>query len=394
MSLAPGTETIGTALRVGPRPARSTGARRARQRGTRTRTGSTTGSDILPAQRAQLLSHLSHETTSGSAEGNDRGSSASSTRPISWRTRPARSCAPTHEPFLLYYATPVPHSRCRSRIRSRSTAVSGRTCPRGGRYLRHPEPRAAYAAMVTRFDRDIGRLADLLEELGIRDTPSSSSPATTAPPSTSEATIPSSSRGPAACAGRTWLHEGGIRVPLIVDRPGRIEAGSSSDARSRTGPLPDDPGHRKRRGERRGEGRHRPHSGPARNRTCTRSTPCWEFTREADCGPAHRTPGIAPGAHADADAPIELFDLETDPAEEHDVAAANPGCGPDRRDDACLAHAQPRTAVLRSGGTWRGSNPVAGEAACVAVGLVGVMEHPSPTRPTDGRRRDRGQRAP
>src|SRR5262249_5632180 len=36
-------------------------------------------------------------------------------------------------------------------------------------YLPHPTPRAAYAAMVTRMDRSVGRILDLLKELGLDD---------------------------------------------------------------------------------------------------------------------------------------------------------------------------------------------------------------------------------
>ena len=39
---------------------------------------------------------------------------------------------------------------------------------RGGNgYLPHPSPRAAYAAMITRMDREVGRILDLVRELGL-----------------------------------------------------------------------------------------------------------------------------------------------------------------------------------------------------------------------------------
>ena len=59
-------------------------------------------------------------------------------------------------------------------------------------YLPHRAPRAAYAAMVTRLDREVGRLTALVDELGLGQTRSSSSPATTARRSTAAPTRRSS----------------------------------------------------------------------------------------------------------------------------------------------------------------------------------------------------------
>ena len=36
-------------------------------------------------------------------------------------------------------------------------------------YLPHRTPRAAYAAMVTRMDREVGRIVDLVKEAGLED---------------------------------------------------------------------------------------------------------------------------------------------------------------------------------------------------------------------------------
>ena len=96
-------------------------------------------------------------------------------------------------------------------------------------YLPHRRPRAAYAAMITRMDRDIGRLLDLLDELGLAE---------------STVVLFSSDNGPTYVSGvdreffassgglrgrKGQLYEGGIRVPMIVRWPGRVAAGSQSD---------------------------------------------------------------------------------------------------------------------------------------------------------------------
>src|SRR4029434_6440850 len=101
----------------------------------------------------------------------------------------------------------------------------------GGRgYLPHRTPRAAYAAMVTRMDRDIGRLLDLVKQLGLED---------------NTIVIFTSDNGPlydrlggtdtdffssaANMRGRKGsYYEGGFHEPCLVKWPGKIAPGSSS----------------------------------------------------------------------------------------------------------------------------------------------------------------------
>ena len=135
-------------------------------------------------------------------------------------------------PFFLYYATPVPHVALQ--VPEDSLAeYSGQfdeTPYLGQRgYLPHPAPRAAYAAMVTRMDRNVGRILDLLDELGLAE---------------NTVVMFSSDNGPTFAGGadseffnsaaglsglKQELREGGIRVPLIVRWPGKVAAGSTSD---------------------------------------------------------------------------------------------------------------------------------------------------------------------
>jgi len=96
-------------------------------------------------------------------------------------------------------------------------------------YTPHLKPRAAYAAMITRMDKDIGRILSLLAELSLEDDTvvffTSDNGATWvggADTQFFESNAPLRGR-------KAQLWEGGIRVPLIARWPGRIPAGTVSD---------------------------------------------------------------------------------------------------------------------------------------------------------------------
>ncbi|MBI4603746.1 MAG: sulfatase-like hydrolase/transferase [Planctomycetes bacterium] len=137
-------------------------------------------------------------------------------------------------PFFLYLPFHIPHVAIQ--VPEDSLAEYRGLWPdppyEGGKgYLPHAAPRAAYAAMVTRMDRDIGRLLDLLDELGLaRDTAvffSSDNGPTHGGVGGSDSEFFASAAGLRGLKGS--VHEGGIRVPLIARWPGRIRAGSVSD---------------------------------------------------------------------------------------------------------------------------------------------------------------------
>ncbi|HJT79008.1 MAG TPA: arylsulfatase, partial [Gemmataceae bacterium] len=137
-------------------------------------------------------------------------------------------------PFFLYYATTVPHLALQ--VPEDSLAEYAGKFPEkpytGDRgYLPQRQPHAAYAAMITRLDRDVGRLLALLQELGL-----------------AERTIVvfASDNGPlydrlggtdtqffnsaAGFRGRKGsFYEGGFREPCLVRWPGHVAAGSVSD---------------------------------------------------------------------------------------------------------------------------------------------------------------------
>jgi arylsulfatase len=96
-------------------------------------------------------------------------------------------------------------------------------------YIKHAHPRACYAGMVTRMDKDVGRIMALLKELGLDNNTlvifSSDNGPTYAGGADSEFF---ESAGPLrGLKGSVW--EGGIRVPHIARWPGRIKPGSKTD---------------------------------------------------------------------------------------------------------------------------------------------------------------------
>jgi arylsulfatase len=124
-------------------------------------------------------------------------------------------------PFFLYFATTVPHMAMQvpeSSLAEYRAKIDEKPYT-GTSYLAHPEPHAAYAAMVTRMDQDVGMiLARLRERCKDRDTlvifTSDNGP--TFNVGGADSTFFNSTAG---LRGRKMdLYEGGIRVPLIAAR--------------------------------------------------------------------------------------------------------------------------------------------------------------------------------
>ena len=139
-------------------------------------------------------------------------------------------------PFFLYLPVVTTHLSIQVPEDEPSLAGYRRLIPeapyehRSG-YVRHPTPRAAYAAMVTRTDRQIGDLLDRIERLGLTDDTlvaftSDNGPAFARLGGTDSDFFRSA--GP--FRGRKGsVHEGGLRVPMIAKLPGSIPAGTVSD---------------------------------------------------------------------------------------------------------------------------------------------------------------------
>ncbi len=131
-------------------------------------------------------------------------------------------------PFFLYLAYTLPHA---NNERGGLTG-DGMETPSYEPYADRdwPNPQKGHAALISRFDRDVGRVLQKLRDLGIdQDTIVffSSDNGTHKEGGANPAFFKSS--GPLRGIKRD-LYEGGIRVPTIVRWPGTIPAGTVSDA--------------------------------------------------------------------------------------------------------------------------------------------------------------------
>ncbi len=129
--------------------------------------------------------------------------------------------------FFLYLAYTLPHANNESHFNNEH----GMEIPDYGQYddKDWPEAQKGHAAMISRLDKDIGELIDVLTELGIEDQTLIVFSSDNGPHQEGKADPEFfNSNGPLRGMKRD-LYEGGIRVPTLAYWPGTIAPGTQTD---------------------------------------------------------------------------------------------------------------------------------------------------------------------
>ncbi|WP_202964421.1 arylsulfatase [Algibacter lectus] len=152
------------------------------------------------------------------------------------------------EPFFLYLPFAIPHAEltiqeeAKKQYRGlnwpetpKSEGGGGHKDDAGygsqyvGGYCATDEPNITYAAMISKMDENIGRILDLLEELGIAENTIVMFASDNGPSDEGGQDIPFFDSSGGLRGKKRDIYEGGIRIPFVVRWKGTIEAGVESD---------------------------------------------------------------------------------------------------------------------------------------------------------------------
>jgi len=143
----------------------------------------------------------------------------------------------SENPFFLYFATPIPHVPLQApdSIVQKYKLLFGDENPYLGEqgYFPNIKPRATYAAMVTYLDSQVGQIIQKLQDLGVYENTiiffTSDNGPSYAGGADSQFFDSAAPFGSEYGRGKGFVYEGGIRVPLLVQWPGKIVPSSKSD---------------------------------------------------------------------------------------------------------------------------------------------------------------------
>jgi arylsulfatase A-like enzyme len=138
-------------------------------------------------------------------------------------------------PFFLYWPTTVPHVALQvpdDSLKEYLGLWDDPPYPGGKGYIPHFKPKAAYAAMITRMDREIGSLMKLIAELGLDGNTvfiftSDNGPLTGTHQGLAGTDCAFFNSNGGLRDGKGTLYEGGYRVPGIIRWKGTIKPGVS-----------------------------------------------------------------------------------------------------------------------------------------------------------------------
>jgi len=137
-------------------------------------------------------------------------------------------------PFFLYLAYTVPHYELtvpedsKEPYKNLGWPVRKMNSRKGQGYQHDEDGHIAFAGMVSRLDRDIGRITNLLKELNLEEETIVIFTSDNGPEYDDLENEFFNSNGPFRGKKRD-LYEGGIRVPFVVRWKGKIKEGSTTD---------------------------------------------------------------------------------------------------------------------------------------------------------------------
>lgn len=244
------------------------------------------------------------------------------------------------KPFFLYLNYTVPHAELRAPADSMTPFTgrypetpfvnekadarqSGATIDGASLgYRSQPSPKAAFAAMITRMDRDIAHLTDVIGQRGL-DRRTLILFVSDNGPHREGGADPSYFKSSGGLRGiKRDLYEGGIRVPMIARWTGRIPAGRVSDHPwAHWDMLPTLAELAGTQAPTAIDGLSMAQALEGRTQR-THDAFYWEF-HERGFQQAARM-GNWKAVRLRMDQSLELYDLAADPYEQHDVASSNP----------------------------------------------------------------------
>ncbi|TYA72039.1 arylsulfatase [Seonamhaeicola marinus] len=151
------------------------------------------------------------------------------------------------EPFFLYLPFAIPHAELtiQEEAMEEYRALNWPETPKrigggGGKdygygsqyvngYCAQDEPNTTYAAMITRMDKNIGRIVDLLNELGIDENTIIMFSSDNGPSNEGGQSIKFFDSSKGLRGKKRDLYEGGIRIPFVVNWKGTVKGGQVSN---------------------------------------------------------------------------------------------------------------------------------------------------------------------
>jgi len=138
------------------------------------------------------------------------------------------------KPFFLYYTPTMPHLALQPKQEylEKYLGKFPDYKPYDGSqgYAPHDHPRAAYAAMISMLDADVGKIMSSLRELGIDDNTIVMFSSDNGPTTDIGGVDTQFFNSTAGLRGRKRdLYEGGIRMPMLARWPGHIKPGMITD---------------------------------------------------------------------------------------------------------------------------------------------------------------------